>query len=102
MRAAVLNDSLRQIDNAADKLIEGVGVHKDFNNPALLNLPDAHSRVSQLFATEVKELVAGMEIENGLQGFTVVAIFLKTTVVHNPVDLFPQNGNAPRAVGVEL
>ena len=77
-------------------------MHKDFNNPTLLNLPDTHSSIRQLFATEVKQLVPRMKIENGLQSFSVVAIFFKTTVVHNPVDLFPQNGNSPRTVRVEL
>ena len=75
---------------------------KDFNNPALLNLPNTYSNISQLLTAEVKKLIARMKIQNCLQCFAVVAVFFETTVLANPVNFFAQNWNTPRTVRVEL
>ena len=91
-----------QIDNTADKLIKWVWVNKCLDHATLIDLPDANSSLGQTLATDKKQLISRMEIENRHQGFAVVTVGFKARVLHDPVNLVAQDWNAPRAIGVKL
>ena len=91
-----------QIDNTADKLIKWVWVNKGLDHTTLIDLPDANSRLGQTLATDKKQLISRMEIENRHQCFAVVTVGFKARVLHHPVNLVAQDWNAPRAIGVKL
>ena len=49
----------RQVDHTANKLVEGICVHKHPDHPALLNLPDTYGCIRQLLTGQVKQLILG-------------------------------------------
>ena len=90
------------IDNTADKLVEGVRVNKHSRGSPLIDLPDTYNSFSQGLAANMKQLVPRMEIQNCHQRLAIVAIGTKTRVLQHPVNFFAQQWDTPRTVGIEL
>ena len=68
----------------------------------LIDLPDTYYSLGESFTAYMEQLVPGMEIKNRHQCLAIVAIGAKSGMLQHPVNLFAQQWNTARTVGIKL